>query len=207
MAGAVPLGDLIEFNLSITLGDKVFSDFSWGSTVDPDSVNVTAYIAGGVYYIEFNSGALQASDGASTDATLRYKVSVIGSAASIYAIDQRVIAGAQGTGGVVSITEYVYDENGYGVNLIANSTVGRTLTSLDPNDPPAELGDYLDFSDNPQKIVYIEKDLGLDSFVSGSVSATTITQSFHQRVPEPAILLLFGLGLIGLAGASRKFKK
>jgi hypothetical protein len=50
------------------------------------------------------------------------------------------------------------------------------------------------------------------NFASGTVTSdfglvTEFSTSTSTSVPEPATMLLLGLGLIGLAGVRRKFKK
>ena len=48
--------------------------------------------------------------------------------------------------------------------------------------------------------------LGILLFIGiiGQASALTITNSSLETVPEPATMFLFGLGLIGIAGVSKK---
>jgi hypothetical protein len=48
---------------------------------------------------------------------------------------------------------------------------------------------------------------GGDFYIDKSVLAINYTPVSNNAVPEPATIILFGLGLMGLAGVRRKFQK
>ena len=103
---------------------------------------------------------------------------------------------------------------------------------IDPNSPPAydplsfdmwvaadsQYGDYpfdsVDFA--PVKQLYVLKDIFIaaepiyEDEGSGTVVLDSFTQGFSQvqasPTPEPTTMLLFGPGLIALAGFRRKFR-
>ncbi len=52
--------------------------------------------------------------------------------------------------------------------------------------------------------VYITKDIQLHGTASNSAELSSIEQSFHGEVPEPASIGLLGSGLLALAGVARR---
>ena len=187
------LADLAASGGSLTVGDKIFSGFSFVASsdltsFDPNQITVTAGIGSdGVYYLTWSGNiALATFDTAVADLKLNYIVSA--GAGSIAMIDQAYTGSAQG-GGLLAVDETA------ALGSFGGIVVGQShLTALDVSDPPAEINDVLNIVP-PETLLYVTKDIALAAIApAGSlVTISQVSQSFHQ-VPEPGTTLLGSLG-------------
>lgn len=208
------LGNLVTSGGSLTIGDKLFSGFSYTATglsgFDAATISVTASIgAGGVYYLTYGGNMqLAGTVGATADLLLGYTVTVTDPGWKINMIDQRY------TGGVL---------NG---SLLINETAtsgAPTATSQlsigdasDPNVYPSGLFDTgeLDILGvlPPQTTLTVTKDIAFtilngNPLINGGisqVSVSSVQQSFHQ-VPEPTTIIAGALLLLPFGASTIRF--
>ena len=201
MAGAGRMGaattdtlqHLVTTGGSLTIGDKIFSNFdflaSGLTSFDPSQIRVSASFSGGIYFLTWAGNmslVSPAGSPASADLVLNYRVTA--TAGQIDMIDQFYTGSAQPTGGsFLAIDETVRDTSG---RIVANSH----LDGNDLGDPFAESGDNL-FITPGRSTLDVTKDISFGLVNGGFVTISEVRQSFHQ-VPEPATV---GLLLVGLA--------
>lgn len=211
-AGAVlftdNLADLATNGGTLTIGDKVFSNFSFVNTglssFNAAGIIVTASFTGGVYYLDYagNMSFASATPGVA-DLLLNYTVTA--TAGQIVMIDQFYTGGADttppgGTGLALSIDETVR----VGALILGHSH----LNLVDMSDPFAEAGDVLDINP-PQTTLDVTKDIGfaITNATGGFVTVSDVQQSFHQTVPDGgSAVALLGIALAGIEGARRVFR-
>lgn len=177
------LQDLVNTDGSLTIGDKVFSDFDYFATgltsFDASQIRVTASFSGGVYYLTWDGNMSLVSGGAATaDLLLGYTVTAVGGA--IDSLDASYTGSAQPSGGsFLAIDETVRDSSG---NVLGTMHLdgNQTSTTLDIN--PA------------QTSLNVTKDIGFGIVNGGFVTVSEISQSFHQVVPESHTSILLGIG-------------
>ncbi len=190
------LQHLVDTGGSLTIGDKVFSDFDYFasglSNFNASQIQVTASFSGGIYYLTWAGNMSLVSSGQATaDLLLNYTVTALGG--QIDMIDQSYTGSAQPTGGgFLSIDETVRGATG---QIIANSH----LDGNDLSDPFEEVGDNL-YINPAQSTLRVTKDIGFGIVNGGFVTISQVSQSFHQ-VPEAGTTAMFALGA-ALAGAA-----
>jgi VPDSG-CTERM motif len=191
LADPISLTQLRDDGQSITMVDKVFSDFNFvGTGLGSLTVEVSIDEAG--IHLLTISGSASPNGGLS--GTLQYTVSTISGEALIRAIDQSLDPGENS---LVTALESV-SAGGSTVGSSSVNSAGGDLT-----DPPAEANDDLEFDDVQSQIT-----VTTTLFVAGS-STFTLVQSFHQEeptsVPDGGVtLLLLGGALSGLALIRRR---
>lgn len=213
---ATNLGELIKNNGSITVGDKIFADFSFRSAklnASDATVDVTAD-SHGTYYLTIQGPFVSIGGNDPRDINFNYTVATTSGAALISAIDQSFVLSAGGTGGFILIGETVRSGS-FGGPVVAQSSVGHASGSAttpaisDLEDPAAEplTGDQLVINPTLNK-VYVTKDIFFAAFAGGIAGPTTIVQSIHQTTQAPeggATVAFLGLALAGLGLVRRRF--
>ncbi len=97
-------------------------------------------------------------------------------------------------GGFIAIDEHVTDSNGI--------EVAYKSVYIDNAFGGSDLYDSAEFT--PQPFIHVEKNiLILGDYAEDVVRLNSFSQRFSQ-IPEPATMVLFGLGLLGVAGVSRR---
>ncbi len=193
------LADLVRSDGSLTIDDKTFSNFGYiASGADASELNaeaagltVTAFIASGIYYLDFGGVLVVDNSGGNSDLIgdleLTYTVTVNDPSRPIWMIDQNYTPNALPAWGQIVIGETVKNNAGA---IVGNSTL--TLNPNDTSDPPAEAGDNLYINPNALQLAVV-KDITIDAYAGNLVGLSDVQQSFHE-VPEPCTMLLGGLG-------------
>lgn len=186
---------------SLQVGDKLFYDFSWTTSVENvtegipgPGIVVTPVQEGGNYGLRFNAG-WTAGPNQIVDTTIRFRVRALDEL--LYVHDALLMMSAFGTfgSGQAAVTENIYPVDALGAvgqTPLANLYVFRNAWFTKNADNA-----LFDLS----KEVYVVKDIvvrGTDAGTS-SASISEVIQIFSQApIPEPASLSLLGLGALAL---------
>ena len=187
---AVDLATLIATNGSVVSPPLTYSGFGYTATgvgaTPASSISVSA--AGTSLFLD---GFFSASPGA--PGPLDSKISFTASStAGISAVSLSALFGVTGNG-FASITEDIFTAPG-------GTMIGHAvITSGGPSTATA-------FLNGIYSSVYIVKDIGYTALAGGTASISGISQSFTV-VPEPASVVMMGLGVVGALGAVRLRRK
>jgi hypothetical protein len=208
-AAAYNLGDLLTTGNSITIGDKIFDDFTFDSSqVDPSSAVVIPSVdAAGVYYLTI-SGPFVVWAGNSSTIGLGYSVSTTSGQKLIASIDQSFVLSAGGTGGTINISEKAFDGSLTGP-LVATSNLSFTSglpPTVDLEDPSTETGDDLVVENGSNKL-FVWTDIYYQASRAGIIGPSVLTQSFHQNQmvsDNGTTAALMGVALLSMGYFRRK---
>ena len=194
------LADLVTTGGSLTIDNKVFSDFQFKDTgltsFDASLITVTAYQSGGIDYLAW-SGNMSFSSllAATADLLLQYEVTVTPGGGAINYLDQSYDGSAYN--GFLSVDETAAIGT-YGGTIVGSSDLNPiVLSETDINITPPELQ------------LYVTKDITFytDGGGIGADSISLVTQSYHQ-LPAPdggLTVAMLGSALIGVAAFRSKF--
>jgi hypothetical protein len=185
-AYAVSLANLIATDGSITVGDRIFSNFSFQAnqalgTVNPttaDGINVSGLTIGGSAALQLGSFfvASTPTPNSALGLLVGYTVSTVSGAPTISQFDLRFNGTALGTG-IANVTDTAFIPN-------TNTIIGQGFVQS-----PTQLSSALHLSGQFASVA-ITSSIGLFSGGNGSASFSFVQVS--QPVPLPGTFLAFG---------------
>jgi hypothetical protein len=195
-AAPVTLMDLITNGGTIQSGDKTFSNFMYSSTGSMPSaslVNVIPISQGGAFGIRFQggfNGAIPASD-----ALITFTVTSGGADITGAIMQGNPAVAGQPAIGAVTVTETFLPE-------LTNTTLG--IFDVEPGHS-LKTTDSVTFAKSVHSL-NVQKDIFALAGEGSTATISLIDQLFpqgRQSVPEPASLMLVGIGSLGLLGYKR----
>ena len=188
--------------LSLQVGDKLFSDFAFGSVSNnfqPSMVAVSALSNQIGFGISFQLNNFLAVGNATNDIALKFSVKVLDPDNLISDAHLTFTGDAWGAA-FADIAETVYT-NGFGGDSIASLSV---TTSGNPADQSAS-----SIFAVPQTKIWVQKDVSVVAFGSeaGDHAGISIIDQTFSEVPEPSTLVLLVAGLIALLLVTRRTRR
>ncbi len=191
------LGDLVQSGNSITIGDKIFDDFEFASSMfNPSDATVTAGIDGNGTYQLTLQGPWILGLGNSASIALSYSIATTSGQSLIQSIGQAYVHSAAGMGGTITIEETAHTGSFAGpVTAMSNlGYVAGLPPTLDLEDPISEAGDDLLVDPTASKL-WIKTQIDIAAHRGGLTGPSVIIQSFQQTVVTPEGGL--GLAMVG----------
>lgn len=192
---------------SCGIDDKTFSNFQYSGTSNPPGFGLPAGSIAVTPITTMNNPGFQFSGGwfASTssgileqDSLIQYTVNVNQGGAPITDLSLS-IGGASWTGtGSVLVNETAC----LGA-MFPSCSGGQVITlSVFDSSVGSQLFDSASFKGVTE--VDLEKDITVQAGTNGSAAVSLVTNQFSETTPEPASLVLFGTGVLGLGALLRR---
>lgn len=190
---------------ALTVYDKEFSGFvlsadSTGGALPPNAD--TVYLQGGQDNTSGDYGLrflllLNVASNQSITADLTFKVSILPNYQYFIKDASMILTNASATGtGAVNVAETILDAPPPAGNAIASLHCSKVY-----GDGGVNLRDYAEF--DLIKDIWVSKEISLVGGTSGTAHMSEFFQ-FYSQIPEPATVLLFGLGALVLLRIRRR---